>query len=101
MAHLEKSAPTRGDSFTKFHFVEWVAEELKKRECFMSAPTLARLLNSLGYRTNYGTEYEGARGTYNLISGTYHRLDGAGKGDLARMVAAAFRKPNFEYAYEV
>ena len=65
----------------------------------MSAPALARLLNHLGYRTNYGTEFMGVRGTYNLISGTYHRLDRAEKGDRARMVAEAFRKPNFEYAY--
>lgn len=101
MAHLENSAPARGDDFTKFECVEWVAEDFKKRESFMSAPSLAGLLNNLGYRTNYGTEYEGGRGIYNLISGTYHRLDGAGKADRARMVAEAFRKPNFEYAYDV
>lgn len=101
IAHLKRSAPARGDNFSKFDFVEWVAEELKKQGSFMSAPTLAYLLNDLGYRTNYDSEYQGARGTYNLISGTYHRLDGVGKSDRARMVAEAFRKPNFEYAYEV
>jgi hypothetical protein len=57
------------------------------------------LLNDLGYQTNYSSEYAGARGIYNLISGTYHRLDRAGKSDRAQMVAEAYRKPNFEYAY--
>jgi len=97
---LKKSAPPGGDDFNKFHFVEWVAEELKKRESFMSAPTLALLLNHLGYRTNYDCEYDGKRGIYNLISGTYHRLERASKSDRAKMVAEAFTKPNFDYAYE-
>ena len=103
IAHLGTSAPARSDSFNKFQFVEWVAEELRKRESFMSAPTLARLLNDRGYRTNYNSEYSGAPGArsiHNLISGTYYRLDHAGKSDRAQMVAKAFRKPNFEYAYE-
>jgi hypothetical protein len=102
IAHLKKSAPPRSDKFNKFDFVEWVAEELKKRGSFMSAPSLAQLLNDLGYRTNYDSEYAGApraRGIYNLISGTYHRLDRAGKSNRAKMVAEAYRKPNFEYAY--
>lgn len=98
--HLKNTAPLRSPEFTKFKFVEWVAEELKKRGSFMSVPTLATLLNSLGYRTDCGYEFEGVRGTYNLVSGAYHRLVHAGKSDRARMVAEAFRKPNFEYAYE-
>jgi hypothetical protein len=85
----------------KFQFVEWVAEELAKRASFMSVPTLCTLLNGLGYETDYGEEYTGGRGAYRLISGTYHRLDNAGKGDRAQMVAEAFRQPNFEYAYDV
>ncbi len=99
IAHLKSSAPTRGEGFNKFQFVEWVAEELRKRESFMSVPSLAHLLNDLGYLTNLGNEYAGARGTYNLISGTYKQLDRAGKSDRAQMVAEAFRKPDFEYAY--
>jgi hypothetical protein len=99
IAHLKSSSPARSDNFNKFQFVEWVAEELRKRGSFMSAPTLALLLNDLGYQTNYSSEYAGARGIYNLISGTYHRLDRAGKSDRAQMVAEAYRKPNFEYAY--
>ncbi|HEV2247287.1 MAG TPA: hypothetical protein VGW37_11600 [Terriglobia bacterium] len=101
IAHLRKSAPARKNGFDKFRFVEWVAEELKKRGSFMSAPTLARLLNELGFETDYGCEYTGGRGTYNLISGTYWRLERDGRGERAGMVAEAFRKPNFEYAYEV
>ena len=98
--HLRKAAPRRDDQFDKFKLVEWVAEELKKRGSFMSVPTLCDLLNGLGYTTNYGTAFSGGRGSYRLISGTYHRLEHAGRGDRARMVAEAFRRPNFEYAYE-
>lgn len=98
---LRDSAPQRSNGFNKFCFIEWVAEELKKRESFMSVPTLCSLLNELGYRTNYGAEYQADRGSYTLISATYRRLRSAGKEDRAQMVAEAFRKANFEYAYDV
>ena len=100
LTFLKSSAPARSNSFDKFDFVEWVALELSKRASFMSAPTLAVLLNELGYRTNWNLEFKGTRGIYRLISGTYHRLERAGKSDRAILVAEAFRKPNFEYAYK-
>jgi hypothetical protein len=93
--HLRKFAPRNVD---KFGVVTWVAEELKKRESFMSVPTLCRLLNDLGYRTNYGTEFSGKRGSYRLVSSTYHRLK-ACEPDQAALVAQAFRRPDFQYAY--
>lgn len=85
----------------KYQFVAWVADELKKREAFMSVPALCELLNTKGYTTNYGTEFTGGRGSYRLVSGTYHRLVAAGETDRAINVAVAFRRPNFQYAYSV
>lgn len=89
------------EQMDKFQFVAWVADELKKRSTFMSVPALCDLLNARGYTTNYGTEFTGGRGSYRLVSGTYHRLDAAGEGDRATNVAIAFRRPNFQYAYSV
>lgn len=97
---LKRSAPPRGPEFDKYGFVDWVAAELRKQGTFMSVPTLVTLVNEQGYRTNYGTEFSGGRGSYKLVSGTYHRLKAAGHADRARNVAVAFRKPNFEYAYD-
>ena len=34
-----------------------------------------------------------------VVSGAYHRLAAAGQPDRAHNVAVAFRRPNFEYAY--
>ena len=67
---------------------------------FMSVPTLVSLVNGQGYCTNYDTEFIGGRGSYRLVSGTYHRLESGGHAARARNVALAFRKPNFEYAYD-
>ncbi len=97
--YLRTNAPTITPSFDKYSFVTWVAEELKKRDAFMSVPTLMTLVNEKGGRTNYGERFSGGRGSYRLVSGTYHRLDRDGKACAARTVAEAFRRPNFEYAY--
>lgn len=56
-------------------------------------------LNALNYKTNYGTEYAGGRGSYRLIQGTYHRLEAAGKAEIARVVAESFVQPDGRYAY--
>jgi hypothetical protein len=98
---LRRSAPPSGSNFDKYDFVEWVAVELRKQGTFMSVPTLVSLVNERGYRTDYGTEFSGGRGSYKLVSGTYHRFTAAGHADRARNVAVAFRKPNFEYAYAI
>lgn len=99
MDYLNDKAPRAGGGTSKFECVAWVADELKKRDTFMSVPALCTLLNEHGYRTNYDEEFTGGRGSYRLVSGTYHRLDEAGQPDRARNVALAFRRPNFEYAY--
>ena len=100
--YLRCHAPPPSPGFDKYAFVSWVAEELTNRGTFMAVPTLISLVNAKGYKTNYGTEYSGLRGSYRLVSGTYHRMEALGSPDgdtKAHNVAVAFRKPNFEYAY--
>jgi hypothetical protein len=102
LQYLQHHAPPRSPVFDKYAFVAWVAEELRKRDTFMSVPTLIELVNTHGDKTNYGTEYIAGRGSYKLVSGTYHRMKALGSPDgdtKAHNVAVAFRKPNFEYAY--
>jgi hypothetical protein len=102
MQHLLQNAPPRSREFDKFTFITWIAEELTKREAFMSVPALAGLLNDRGEETSYGTNYNGGRGTYTLVRSAYHRVKklGTAEGDAkAHNIAVAFRRPNFEYAY--
>lgn len=99
MDYLMEKAPKAVDGVDKFDCVAWVADELKKQDTFMSVPALCTLLNEHGYRTNYGETFSGGRGSYRLVSGTYHRLDKNGQTDRATNVALAFRRPSFEYAY--
>jgi hypothetical protein len=100
MDYLHAKAPAITQNFDKYEFVGWVAEELAKRDAFMSVPALMDLVNARGGETNYGTPFCGGRGSYRLVSGTYHRLISAGQPDRAHNVAVAFRRPNFEYAYD-
>jgi len=99
---LRRNAPDATADFDKFQFVAWVADELMKRNVFMSVPTLIELVNSRGYLTNRGNAFVPAnQGPYKLVSATYHKMIAAGLPDRARNVALAFRKPNFEYAYSI
>jgi hypothetical protein len=96
---LKQSAPSNDGDRNNFRFVAWVAVELGKRQVSMSVPALSKLLNDCGRKTTYGTPYLGGRGTYRLVRGAYHWLDRTGKRDDAIQVAQAFRRPNFDYAY--
>ena len=98
--YLHAKAPAITKNFDKYEFVSWVAEELAKRDAFMSVPALMELVNAKGGETNYGTLFTGGRGSYRLVSGTYWRMMAAELPARARNVAVAFRRPNFEYAYE-
>jgi len=98
MEFFRNKAQNICSDFDKYAFVNWVAEELTKRNAFMSVPALIDLVNSKGGRTNYGTLFSGGRGSYRLISATYDRLNKYDKLG-AQRVADAFLKPNFEYAY--
>jgi len=98
MDYLYRNASAQSDC-DKFEFVGWVANELKKRETFMSVPALCELLNKKGYRTNYGTPYDAGRGSYRLVRSAYYRMKNKGEPERAYNVALAFRRPNFNYAY--
>ena len=100
MDYLKKKAPRQSDGRDKYEFGAWVADELRKRDTFMSVPTLCTLLNEHGYRTNRGKEFSCGRGRYRLVSATYDRMIATKRPDRAHNVAVAFRRPNFEYAYE-
>jgi hypothetical protein len=99
MEYLRAKAPEIGDGYDKFEFVAWVSEELTKRQTFMSVPALMELVNAKGGRTNNGERFSGGRGSYRLVSGSYWRMMAAKRPETAHNVAVAFRRPNFEYAY--
>ena len=99
MEFLSRSSPEPSEKFNKYEFVAWMAVELRKRDTYMSVPALIDMVNARGYTTNYGTSFEGGRGSYKLVSGTYRRMMEVDSPDRAQAVAEAFRRPNFEYAY--
>jgi hypothetical protein len=98
MDYLYQNAPPES-ACDKFDFVAWVATELTKRDTFMSVPALCELLNSKGYKTNYGASYDAGRGSYRLVRSAYYRLVRKGEPETAKNIALAFRRPNFMYAY--
>lgn len=67
----------------------------------MSAEELADHLNRNDFLTDYGSEYQGGRGTYTLIRSTWRWLhDDLAMPVEAEHVALAFVKPDGGYAYE-
>lgn len=73
---------------------------LTSNKMVMSGEELAGHLNRNGFLTSYGTEYEGGRGTYKLISETYHWLRSLDLINEAQKVAEAYVKPDGSFAYE-
>src|ERR1700733_10679840 len=66
----------------------------------MSGQELADHLNRNNFRTGYGTEFEGARGTYTIIDATWRWVnDDLGLGDEANGIAMAFVKPDGTHAW--
>jgi hypothetical protein len=66
----------------------------------MSGEELAEHLNRNDFLTNYGTTYQGMRGTYRLIQETWKWLnDDLKLVEEAEHVAMAFVKPDGTYAY--
>lgn len=72
---------------------------LQSNEMIMSGEELAEHLNRNKFLTSYGTEYEGGRGTYKLISETYHWLKDLGLQNEADKIAKVFVKPDGTFAY--
>lgn len=96
---LEVFAGCKPEAVTKYQAVATIASELRKYDKTIPAEALAWLLNELGHRTNYGSTYEGGRGTYRLIRSTYHRYE-KGSPIVANDIAEAFTKPDGSYAYD-
>ena len=66
----------------------------------MTGYELANYLNSNGFTTDYGTAYQGLRGTYTLLRGTYYSVKlKFGKAE-ADLIAISFKKPNGQFAWE-
>lgn len=84
----------------KKEYIGQLAQFLSKRNIKMSGYELALNLNRNGFRTSYGTEYVGTRGTYKLIRDCYSHFHNSGKKDLATDIASAFVKENGNFAYE-
>lgn len=78
-----------------------LADFLFLHHMMMSAEELATHLNRNKFHTQYGTEYEGGRGTYTLIRETWNWLhDELDLPNEAEKVAKAYVKPDGTYAYE-
>ena len=80
--------------------IAYIATELRKHDAKMTVRLLFELLNKLGYRTTYGSEYQAGRGSYRTIACAWRRYqEGFKQPDVAEAIAEAFTKPNGEYAY--
>jgi len=66
----------------------------------MATNELAEHLKRNKFKTSYGTEYEGGRGTYTLIHATYDWLVANGQQSEADYVANAYPKPDGNYAFD-
>jgi len=84
----------------KKEYIKRLATFLCENGTTMAANELAEHLNRNKFKTSYGTEYEGGRGTYTLIHATYDWLVTNGKQIEADSVASAFTKPDGSYAFD-
>ena len=72
---------------------------LESNGMIMSGEELAEHFNRNNFLTSYGTEYKGGRGTYKIISETYHWLKDLGLQKEADKIAKVFVKPDGSFAY--
>ena len=80
--------------------IAYIATELRKQNAKMTVRLLCYILNQLGYRTKYGSEYQAGVGSYHTISLAYRRYsEGFHQEDIAKAIADAFTKPNGDYAW--
>jgi len=78
-----------------------LATFLHSNSMFMSGEELAEHLNRNKFLTDYGLEYQGARGTYTLIRNTWLWLHNElNMPNEAEHVAKAFVTSEGKYAYE-
>ncbi|MCX7000489.1 MAG: hypothetical protein NT106_09390 [Candidatus Sumerlaeota bacterium] len=82
-------------------YVWKLADFLSQHDMRMSGKELADHLNRNNFLTSYGSTYKGGKGTYKLISETWHWLhDELGLEDEANKIAEAYVKPDGSYAYQ-
>jgi hypothetical protein len=84
----------------KKEYIRRLAIFLHDNETTMAVTEPAEHLNRNNFKTGYGTEYEGGRGTYTLIHATYDWLVSNGQQDDADKVAKAFPKSDGNYAFD-
>jgi hypothetical protein len=77
-----------------------LATFLNANSMTMSGEELADHLNRNNFLTSYGTEYQGGRGTYRLISETYNWVKDVMGTAEAAVIAEAFVKPDGTHAWE-
>lgn len=85
---------------TKKMYLVKLANFLVANEMTMSGQELADHLNRNEFLTVYGTEYEGGRGVYHLLSQTWKWLNDLGLEDEAKKFPNAYVKGNGEYPWE-
>lgn len=85
----------------KKYYIWQLAAFLAVHGMTMSAEELADHLNRNKFLTSYGAEYQGGRGTYELIKETWDWLQNHLQlPDEAKKVAEAFVKSDGTYAYK-
>jgi len=85
----------------KFYYIWQLARFLKAHDKQMSGPELAEHLNRNGIKTGYGAQFQGGRGTYQLIKAVYNWLaNDLGYKDDAEIVAYAYPTSDDTYAFE-
>lgn len=81
-------------------FIWELSRELYACERKMTVSALAERLNAAGFRTRYGHEYQGLRGTYRLVLLTYRWRSLLAGVDSAVAVAESFVGPSGEVVWE-
>ena len=84
----------------KKEYIRRLAIFLVANNTTMTGENLAEHLNWNKFKTSYGSEYAGGRGTYTLIHATYDWLVSINQQNDADTVALAYKKSNGSYAYD-
>ncbi|TCV20303.1 hypothetical protein EDC17_10029 [Sphingobacterium alimentarium] len=85
----------------KKYYIWQLASFLASHNMKMSGEELAEHLNRNNFLTNYGTTYQGGRGTYKLIKETWKWVqEDLNLSDEAEKIANSFVKPDGTYAYQ-
>ena len=75
-------------------FIWALSKELRAMERTMDVPVLAERLNAAGFRTRYGHEYQGLRGTYRLVRLAWQWVESRNGKESGKPIADAFVLPS-------